>query len=194
MIINKSDFLNTISGYNRGLLAKPLDQQAILSVITRFEEQNPTPNPVSSPDLEGDWRLLYTSSRGILGINQVPLLSLGAVYQCIRTQDQQVFNIAEVEGVPFLEGIISVAARFTPLSERRVSVQFERVIIGSQKLMGYHTPATYIEQLRSPTRLLAIDAKLQLRENSGWLDTTYLDSDLRIGRGNEGSVFVLTKT
>ncbi len=194
MIINKSDFLNTISGYNLGLLAKPLDQQAILSVITQFEEQNPTPNPVSSPDLEGDWRLLYTSSRGILGINQVPLFKLGTVYQCIRTQEQQVFNIAEVVGVPLLEGIISVAARFTPLSEHRVSVQFERVIIGLQKLMGYRTPAAYIEQLRSPTRLLAIDAKLQPRENSGWLDTTYLDSNLRIGRGNEGSVFVLTKT
>ncbi|HAJ61284.1 MAG TPA: fibrillin, partial [Cyanobacteria bacterium UBA8543] len=26
-----------------------------------------------------------------------------------------------------------------------------------------------------------------------WLDITYLDKDLRIGRGNEGSVFVLTK-
>ncbi|MGL4881863.1 MAG: PAP/fibrillin family protein, partial [Waterburya sp.] len=27
----------------------------------------------------------------------------------------------------------------------------------------------------------------------GWLDITYLDEDMRIGRGNEGNVFVLTK-
>ncbi|MFM7384513.1 MAG: PAP/fibrillin family protein, partial [Microcystaceae cyanobacterium] len=28
----------------------------------------------------------------------------------------------------------------------------------------------------------------------GWLETTYLDNDLRIGRGNEGSVFILARS
>jgi hypothetical protein len=41
--------------------------------------------------------------------------------------------------------------------------------------------------------LIAIDINLNSREQQGWLDITYLDNDLRIGRGNEGSVFVLTK-
>ena len=31
------------------------------------------------------------------------------------------------------------------------------------------------------------------KNNNGWLDITYLDEDLRIGRGNEGSVFVLSR-
>jgi hypothetical protein len=30
-------------------------------------------------------------------------------------------------------------------------------------------------------------------KDNGWLETTYLDSDLRIGRGNKGTLFVLTR-
>jgi hypothetical protein len=30
-------------------------------------------------------------------------------------------------------------------------------------------------------------------KDSGWLETTYLDEDLRLGRGNKGSLFVLTR-
>ena len=30
-------------------------------------------------------------------------------------------------------------------------------------------------------------------KDSGWLETTYLDNDIRIGRGNKGSLFVLTR-
>lgn len=193
MLTYKSDLLAQIANCDRGLLATPREQQAILSAITRLEEYNPTPNPVASPLLAGDWRLLYTTSRGILGINQIPLFQLGTVYQSIRTADQSVYNIAEVVGIPFLEGIISVAARFSPVSERRVSVQFERFVIGSQKLLGYQTPSQYIELLQSPARLLAVDYRISPRDTPGWLDITFLDSDLRIGRGNEGSLFVLTK-
>ena len=31
-----------------------------------------------------------------------------------------------------------------------------------------------------------------IRDN-GWLETTYVDRDIRIGRGNKGSLFVLTR-
>jgi hypothetical protein len=42
-------------------------------------------------------------------------------------------------------------------------------------------------------KFLALDFGIENRDQRGWLDITYLDHDLRIGRGNEGSVFVLTK-
>jgi hypothetical protein len=31
------------------------------------------------------------------------------------------------------------------------------------------------------------------RQQTGWLDITYLDEDLRSGRGSEGSVFILAR-
>ena len=193
-MIGKSALLETIAGKNRGLLATEPQRQAILSAIAQLEDRNPTPRPIEALDLlEGDWRLVYTTSRGILGIEQVPFLKLGQVYQSIRALEAKIYNIAEVYGVPFLEGIVSVAARFEPISEKRVDVKFERSILGLQRLIGYQTPDHFIHQIESGQKLAAIDFSLDNRDQQGWLDTTYLDEDMRIGRGNEGSVFVLTK-
>ena len=38
-----------------------------------------------------------------------------------------------------------------------------------------------------------LDIGIENRDRQGWLEITYLDEDLRIGRGNEGSVFILAK-
>ncbi|PSB18993.1 fibrillin [Phormidesmis priestleyi ULC007] len=193
-MIGKSALLETIAGKNRGLLATEPERQAILSAIAQLEDRNPTPRPIEALDLlEGDWRLIYTTSQGILGIEQVPFLKLGQVYQSIRALEAKIYNIAEVYGVPFLEGIVSVAARFKPVSDKRVDVKFERSILGLQRLIGYQTPDHFIHQIESGQKFAAIDFSLDNRDQQGWLDTTYLDENLRIGRGNEGSVFVLTK-
>ena len=193
-MIGKSALLETIAGKNRGLLATEPQRQAILSAIAQLEDRNPTPRPIEALDLlEGDWRLIYTTSRGILGIEQVPFLKLGQVYQSIRALEAKIYNIAEVYGVPFLEGIVSVAARFKPISDRRVDVKFERSILGLQRLISYQSPDRFIHQIESGQKFAAIDFSLDNRDQQGWLDTTYLDENLRIGRGNEGSVFVLTK-
>lgn len=34
---------------------------------------------------------------------------------------------------------------------------------------------------------------LRKSRDNGWLETTYLDTDLRIGRGNKGTMFILTR-
>jgi hypothetical protein len=192
-MIGKADLLAAIAGKNRGLLATDVQKQAILAAIAQLEGQNPISCPVEASELNGDWRLLYTTSGGILRIDQFPLLKLGQVYQCIRASEAKVYNIAEVYGLPWLEGLVSVAARFKPVSERRVDVRFERSVIGLQRLLDYRSPSEFIHQLESGTGLRAIDFQIENREQQGWLDITYLDADLRIGRGNEGSVFVLTK-
>jgi hypothetical protein len=104
-----------------------------------------------------------------------------------------VYNIAEVYGLPGLEGLVSVTASFKPVSERRVNVTFERSILGLRRLIGYQTPRDFIEKIESGQKLIAIDFPINRPDQKGWLDITYLDRDLRIGRGNEDSVFVLTK-
>ena len=193
-MIGKAVLMEAIAGKNRGLLATERDKQAILIAIAQLEDRNPTPRPVEASDLlDGNWRLLYTTSKGLLNIDAVPLLKLGQIYQCIRVKNYSVYNIAEVYGLPFLEGLVSVAARFEPVSERRVQVKFERSIFGLQRLISYQSPEDFIQQLEMSKKFAAIDINLNSREQQGWLDITYLDNDLRIGRGNEGSVFVLTK-
>ncbi|MEW5860017.1 MAG: PAP/fibrillin family protein [Cyanobacteriota bacterium] len=192
--MRKAALLEAIASQNRGLLATETDKVAILSAVARLEDLNPTPRPVEATDLlDGNWRLLYTTSRGLLTIDQLPFLKLGQIYQCIRAKDAKVYNIAEVYGLPYLEGFVSVAARFEPISERRVLVKFERSISGLQRLINYQSPSEFIRQIESGQRFPALDFGIDSSNQQGWLDTTYLDEDLRIGRGNEGSVFVLTK-
>ena len=193
-MIGKAELLEAIAGTNRGLMATERDKQAILMAIAQIEDRNPTPRPIEAGELlDGNWRLIYTTSKGLLNIDQLPLLKLGQIYQYIRVKTQSVYNIAEVYGLPYLEGLVSVAASFEPISERRVQVKFERSILGLQRLMSYQSPDDFIHQIELGAKFTAIDFGIDSRNQQGWLDITYLDQDLRIGRGNEGSVFVLTK-
>ena len=192
--MKKAKLLEAIAGKNRGLLATEIDKQAILVAVSQLEERNPTPKPFEALDLlEGNWRLLYTSSDELLRIDNFPLLKLGQIYQCIRAKDSRVYNIAEVYGLPYLEGLVSVAASFEVLTKIRVQVKFERSIIGLQRLVGYESPNEFIRQIENGKKFPAIDFNINSNDQQGWLDITYLDEDLRIGRGNKGSVFVLTK-
>lgn len=190
----KAELLEAIAGKNRGLLANEIDNARVLSAIQQLEDTNPTKKPLEAKNLlNGDWRLLYTTSKGILGLDRFPLFKLGQIYQCIRVSEAKVYNIAEIMGLPMLEGLVSVAASFDPVSERRINVIFERSIVGLQRFLSYKTPAKLIQQIESGKKFLPIDFKIDRGEQKGWLETTYLDEDMRIGRGNEGNVFVLTK-
>jgi PAP_fibrillin len=206
MVIGKLELLERLAGLNRGLLANEPDRLSIQSAIAYLEDRNPTPLPLEATDLlEGNWRLLYTTSQDLLGLGRFPVVQLGQIYQCIRTQTAQIYNIAELTGLPFLESVVSVSAQFTPVSEKRVEVEFKRSVLGLQRLLPYESPDQLIRLLNSPTKPKAIDFKINAqggtqggnqsgtKRRAGWLDVTYLDQDLRIGRGNEGSLFVLTK-
>jgi hypothetical protein len=192
--VAKAELLMAIAGLNRGLLATPRDRKQVAALVASLEGMNPTSDPLNAPEkLAGDWRLIYTSSQALLALDRSPLVKLGQIYQCIRPQQQRIYNIAELYGLPFLEGIISVLARFEPLTQQRVQVYFERSIVGLRQWLNYYSPAQFIPQLHSRQPLMALDVPLNSNDQQGWLDITYLDEDLRISRGNEGSLFVLTR-
>ncbi|MEH1858296.1 MAG: PAP/fibrillin family protein [Nostoc sp.] len=191
----KAALMDAIALTNRGLLATEEQKQAILAAIANLEDFNPTPRPVEASNLlDGNWRLLYTTSKALLNLDRLPLCKLGQIYQCIRVETTSVYNIAEIYGLPYLEGLVSIAAKFEPVSGRRVQVKFERSIIGLQRLIEYNSPVTFIQQIEAGRKFPGIDVAINSDKQQGWLDITYIDNDLRIGRGNEGSVFVLTKT
>ncbi|MBR8839953.1 MAG: PAP/fibrillin family protein [Stigonema ocellatum SAG 48.90 = DSM 106950] len=194
-MMGKAALFEAIALKNRGLLATEPEKQAILVAIANLEDVNPTPRPLETPDLlNGTWRLLYTTSKALLNLDRLPLYKLGQIYQCIRVETNSVYNLAEFYGLPYLEGLVSVGAKFEPVSDRRVNVKFERSIIGLQRLIGYDYPDNFIQQIEAGNKFTAIDFPIKSSEQQGWLDITYIDSNLRIGRGNEGSVFVLTKS
>ena len=190
----KARLLETIAGKNRGLLATETDRIRVLSALEQLEDHNPIPQTLEAKELlDGNWRLLYTTSKGILGLDRIPVLQLGQIYQCLRMADGKLYNIAEIIGVPFFEGLVSFIARFEIVSDRRINVKFERYIIGPQKLLGYRSPNQLIKDLEAGKKFFPLDLSIESQEQQGWLDITYLDDDLRVGRGNEGNVFVLSK-
>jgi len=190
----KTQLLKAIAGRNRGLLAQSSDRQIILDAIDHLEDENPTPQPIESNLLAGDWRLIYTTNSNLLFIDLPPLVRLGQIYQSVRPATGKLYNIAEVvSGLPGLSGLICVSAKFTAVSDKRVDVKFQRWIIGLQNLLDYQSPEELIDKIESGNPITALDLPIDERNQDNWLDNTYLDEDLRIGRGHRGNLFVLTK-
>jgi PAP_fibrillin len=192
-MMTKADLFRLLTASNRGLSASNTEQLAISAAIADVETTNPTLRPLESAVLGGDWRLIYTTSTSLLNLGRLPLSDLGQIYQCIRLDTSRIYNIAEIQSLPYLSSLVSVVAKFQPINERRVQVDFERSIVGLQNLLGYQSPAAFIDKIISPAKLLAIDFPINSNNRDSWLDITYLDEHLRISRGNQGSVFVLIK-
>jgi len=193
----KADLLTAVAETNRGITATAADRDRIAALATAVEAANPTPHPLAAPALlGGNWRLLYTTSQELLSLDRFPLLRLQDIYQCIRPEQGEIYNIAEIAG-PLVAGLVTVAARFTPTTPQRVTVQFQRGILGLQPFLGYRQPSSFIQKLQATQRLSllqGIDFAINRQNNPGWLEVTYLDADLRIGRGNQGSLFVLSRS
>ncbi|MDX1977976.1 MAG: PAP/fibrillin family protein [Pseudanabaenaceae cyanobacterium bins.68] len=190
----KSSLYQAIAPVKRGLQASPQQITAIFAAVVRLEEQNPHPQPNQVPDLlSGDWQLLFTTSQGLLGFDRIPTVKLGQIYQCIRADQSRIYNVAELESLGILKGLVSVTARFEVVSPQRLKVNFDRAIAGLQPLLGYRDVEQFIQVINSDKRLAGLDLKIGDREQRGWLETTYLDQDLRIGRGNAGSLFILQR-
>jgi len=196
-MVAKTDLLTVLAQLNRGLAATETDRLAIQAAAARLEDRNPTASPLGTASLlEGNWRLLYTTSTELLNIDRIPLASLGEIYQCIRLAENRIYNLAEVKGPPLLSGLVTVAARLEPVSNRRVNVRFERGVVGLQTLLDYQSPSQFIQTLQTHAKIpwfKGIDFAINTERQSGWLEITYLDNDLRIGRGNQGNLFVLQK-
>lgn len=193
-MIAKAELLAAIAGTNRGVITTEANRSLVLDKVVQLEVQNPTPQPLSERErLSGVWRLIYTTSQDLLGLARLPMIPAGPIYQCIRGQELKLYNVLELQGIPFLEGVICVAARLMPVSERRVQVNFERSILGVKGLMNYSSLDTLISRLETQSPVAALNFPLNAERSAGWLETTYLDEDLRIGRGNNDSLFVLTR-
>lgn len=167
----------------------------IAEITKNIEAINPFPNPLlyGVSLLDGIWQLHYSTAREIRSLNILPFgFKLKQVYQIINTQNASFFNIAFVKhSSGLLQGYVKVTATFTPaidenemIPKQRINVNFDKRYVSIQKIVGLKTPffdPIKVFNARNP----------QGRIPS--LDITYIDESLRIGRGGEGSLFILSK-
>ena len=164
----KQKLLDRVADLDLGRRGYSPEQDRIIDeyFIRPLEEQNPTRYPVDSPLLGGRWRLVYSNSKNVLGLDRPPFIrpAGNSVYQTILLEEGMVINEERMLGlIPN-----KVRATFTVKPPRRVDVQFQEFRLGPVKA-------------RAP------------RTARGWLDITYLDEDMRISRGNLSNVFVLVR-
>ena len=167
----------------------------IEDLTVQLENCNPNPHPLVNAIslLEGSWQLQYSTAREIRSLVSLPLgLKLGQVYQVINVSKKQFFNLAFVKhSLGLVSGYVRVTASFeaasddsSQLPDKRINVYFDKRYLSIEKIIGINTP-----QL-NPFKVVAANNPVG---RVATLDITYLDEDFRIGRGGDGSLFVLTK-
>lgn len=145
----------------------------LAALVEELERSNPTPWPLNSPLLSCRWQLCYTTSQSILGVGK-RMRPEGPIYQSIDVPTLSARNdeTARIQlsrrwrrlGVRLRR---FVEADLVPMSASKVTVKFKRFGLGPFR---FRAPASAV----------------------GELDTTYLDEEFRISRGDKGNLFVLT--
>ncbi|XP_062013565.1 plastid-lipid-associated protein, chloroplastic-like [Rosa rugosa] len=216
----KKALVDAFYGTDRGLSATSETRAEIVELITQLEAQNPTPAPTEAlPLLNGKWILAYTSFAGLfplLSRGTLPLVKVDEVSQTIDSQNFTVENSVRFSG-PLATTSFSTNATFDVRSPKRVQLKFEEGVIGTPQLTDSLVIPEDVEFLGQKIDLAPFKGLLTSVQDTAssvaksissqppfkfsissskaesWLLTTYLDQELRISRGDNGSVFVLIK-
>ncbi|BAQ61385.1 fibrillin [Geminocystis sp. NIES-3708] len=177
------------------LMLSPSEVSEIEQLTINLESYNPFPRPLFDGVnlLDGIWQLHYSTAREIRSLNKLPFgFQLQQVYQIIDTQKASFFNIAFVRhSSGLMNGAVKVTATFAPkiienevLPKDIINVNFQKRFLSIKKILGLKT------SLLDPFKVF------NARNPQGRipsLKVTYIDESLRIGRGGDGSLFILSK-
>lgn len=217
----KAELLELVSNTENGKTVAPPLQAKVLSIVREIEKASPfgsLQNPSEAAAIDGTWFLQYTSpskledEEGLLdiwspedpvefGIEKTDkkietkqftakgtVSAVGITVDTSNRVVKQIFNIAEStvsNEINFDWGTLTVRGPFKPSDkvDNRAIVSFQQLIIEPKNL-----PTIDL------SFLFSVIKNIKGSDVGGWLETTYLSGDdLRIGRGNKGTMFVLTR-
>eukprot|EP00898_Chlorokybus_atmophyticus_P003034 jgi/Chlat1/3731/Chrsp259S03883 len=218
----KALLIDTLYGLERGLNASSEIRAEISEIIGQLEASNPSEAPTDQLEqLDGEWKLVYTANSELFPLlvaNRLPGFTIGDIKQIINSRALTIVNEVNYS-TPIAKNAYSVSADFEIRTGKRVQVRFKRGTFGKPEKRGLVFPrmvSVFGTQVDTgPLQVLAspLEALLDQIINavayatpisvpipslfgsapSGWLITTYLDDELRITRGDLGSLFVLVK-
>lgn len=136
--------------------------------------------------VKGEWRLLY-STISILGLKRTKLglrdfITLGDFLQTIDVDKSKAANTItfSVAGLGMLRGVLTIEASYVVSSVSRVDICFEKSSIVPDQLLKLFQKN--------------YDLLLSVFNPEGWLEITYVDDDMRVGRDDKGNIFLLERT
>lgn len=151
--------------------------------------------------LDGDWRLVFSDASEITRLSKLPLgFRLGEVFQPIRVRRGYFENQAAVRHrFGLARASTRVVANFSAadlgsinragiVNEKgnRINVRFQNVIFTLHRLFGLPTFGR-IRKVATPR------GPAEMSGNIPALDVTYLDDEVRVSRGGDGSLFILLR-
>jgi len=163
--------MDTESKLLKILIEKP-NSKDILSMALELENNSNFNLKSDIENLKGIWELRWSTSNSRL-LRYSPFIDN---LQILNPSKSNAMNLLKPRG---LDGIVGtgIVAELYPLNDIRVGVKFTRAGIVAPKI-GF-------------TKLKAF-AQIK-REQKGWLDITYLSKNLRICRGDKGTLFTLLR-
>lgn len=184
----KADLYEAIQGINRGIFGVPSEKKSeIENLVNLLESQNPTPDPTLHLDkVAGCWRLIY-STITILGSKRTKLglrdfITLGDFFQIVDITEGKAVNVIKfnARGLNLFNGKLTIEAFFKIASKSRVNISYNNSLITPDQLMNLFRKN--------------YDLLLGIFNPEGWLEITYVDDTVRIGRDDKGNIFILERS
>ena len=171
----------------------PQSQPDIDKIIQQLEEINPNSQPLSSQNqalLSGSWQLIYASNgtvvtRQFAEIPDWTGIKIKRVYQILNCSDIGIItsNCAEIE-LPLLGELKIQASGMWKCEEDK------KTALVSFDAFGFQ--ATKPLNLSFDLPELKIPVIEALRNEAVWI-TSYLDAEIRVGRGKTGNLFLFRR-
>ncbi|GMH06672.1 hypothetical protein Nepgr_008512 [Nepenthes gracilis] len=184
----KAKLYQAVEGINRGVFGVSSAKTAeIKGLVEQLEFQNPTENPAFNLEkVNGCWKVIY-STITILGSKRTKLglrdfITLGDFFQQISVDEGKAVNVIEFSalGLNLMKGQLTIEATFDIASASRVNINYSSSSITPEQLMNV---------FRKNYELL-----LSIFNPDGWLEITYVDDTMRIGRDDKGNIFILERS
>ena len=157
------------------LLELLLSRPNSIDIWNMAEELEKESNFTLGKDIEmlrGIWELRWSSSRAPF-LNYSPLVDN---FQILDPFNLNGLNLLKPRGINAIIGT-GIVAKLRSLNEKKIGVSFTHAgIIG---------PNIGITKINALTKIK--------KEQKGWLEITFLSKDLRICRGDKGTLFILRR-
>jgi len=213
----KKQILEAVSFTSNGKTATPEQQAKVLALVRKLETEAPPSDkllsdPAQAQVIDGTWYLQYTSPSNVGDADEFPdswkpeFATEGEAN--IETKQFQAKGSVSAAGIKVdtsnrvVEQIIDVAqSRVT----NRVNLGWGTAIAGGTFRQSTKVPNRAVVSFDTAEITLNNGLKIDLgfafsvigflrrSKENGWLETTFVDGDMRIGRGNKGTMFVLTR-